>query len=54
MHVEREDHVAKFWLNPVRLVTSGGFRRAELRDIERIVDRHRSTLLEAWNGFFID
>lgn len=30
IHVEREDRIAKFWLNPVRLAKSGGFNRAEL------------------------
>jgi hypothetical protein len=52
VHVEREDNVAKFWIDPVRLVTSGGFRRAELREIERMVARNRLDFLEAWNGFF--
>jgi len=31
IHVERDGSVAKFWLDPVRLVASGGFNRAELR-----------------------
>ena len=52
VHVEREENVAKFWLNPVRLDRSGGFRRAELRDIQRIVEEHRSALLEAWHDYF--
>ncbi|MCH7760391.1 DUF4160 domain-containing protein [candidate division TA06 bacterium] len=34
IHVEREDKVAKFWLDPVRLQRSGGFNRAELVRIE--------------------
>jgi hypothetical protein len=51
-HVERDDDVAKFWLDPVRLARSGGFRPAELRDIARLVTEHRQTLLEAWNEFF--
>ena len=28
VHVEREASLAKFWLDPVRLAESGGFRRA--------------------------
>jgi hypothetical protein len=44
--------VAKFWVDPVRLVASGGFRRPELRDIERIVIDNERALLEAWHGFF--
>lgn len=36
VHVEREDKVAKFWLDPVRLARSGGFSRKELRKIETL------------------
>lgn len=52
VHVEREDNVAKFWLDPVRLERSGGFGRAELRDILRIVQEHQSALVEAWHAYF--
>ncbi len=52
IHVEREDKVAKFWLDPVRLERSGGFGRTELRHIQRIVDQHCVELQEAWNGYF--
>lgn len=27
--VERDDKIAKFWLDPIRLQSSGGFNRAE-------------------------
>src|SRR5579884_3897445 len=33
VHVERDDSVAKFWLDPVRLQRAVGFRAAELRQI---------------------
>ena len=26
VHVERDDRLARFWLNPVRLQSNGGFR----------------------------
>jgi hypothetical protein len=52
VHVERDANVAKFWIDPVQLDTSGGFRRSELRDIERILVQHGQALLEAWHGFF--
>jgi hypothetical protein len=52
IHVERDNNVAKFWIEPVQLVMSGGFRRVELRDIERLVGEYKETLLEAWRGFF--
>jgi|SoiMethySBSTD1v2_1073268.scaffolds.fasta_scaffold3684884_2 hypothetical protein len=52
VHVERDASVAKFWLDPVRLARSGGFGRAELRDIARLVNQHGRQLLETWNDYF--
>jgi hypothetical protein len=52
VHVEREDKIAKFWLDPVRLQRSGGFRRDEISRIEKIVRQHRQKLKEAWNEYF--
>ena len=54
VHAERDHRVAKFWLNPVRLARSGGFGRAEVRDIGRLVGEHKSELLEAWDDYFGD
>ena len=50
VHIEREDSVAKVWLDPVRLESNAGFRAAELRRIERIVSDNQIKLLEAWHG----
>ncbi len=52
IHVERDDALAKYWLDPVRLATSRGFRSTELRDIERLVGENAATLLEAWHEYF--
>ena len=52
VHVERDDHVAKFWLAPVRLQTIGGFGPAEIRRIAGIVEDHRREFVEAWNEYF--
>jgi len=46
VHVERDDNVAKFWLDPVRLDRSGGFRRPELARIAKIVKDHHSEIVE--------
>jgi hypothetical protein len=54
VHVERDVNVAKFWLDPVRLVGSGGFRSAEIGRIQRLVEGHREDLLRSWNEFFND
>ena len=52
VHVERDRNRAKFWLDPVRLQESGGFRRPEIRHIEGLVAEHQTLLLRAWNEFF--
>ena len=52
VHVERDDHVAKFWLKPVRLQRSGGFRQPELARVEEMVEKHRRKIIEAWNEYF--
>jgi hypothetical protein len=52
VHVEREGNIAKFWLEPVRLGDSRGFRSSELRQIERLVEQNRLRLLRAWDDFF--
>jgi hypothetical protein len=52
IHARREDMVAKFCLDPVALQRTGGFSRAELNTIARLVQEHRETLLERWHEFF--
>jgi Domain of unknown function (DUF4160) len=51
-HVERDEHIAKFWLDPVILQSSGGFRRSEINRIQKLVEENQETLLERWNEFF--
>ena len=52
IHVERDDKIAKFWLDPIRLQHSGGFARTEIGRIQKLVSEHQTALLEAWNGYF--
>ena len=52
VHVEREDKIAKFWLDPLRLQSSGGFSRTEIGRIQGLVREHREELVEAWNEYF--
>jgi hypothetical protein len=52
VHVEREEKSAKFWLNPVRIQSSGGFTRSEIMRIEKLVRQYDDELLEAWNEYF--
>jgi hypothetical protein len=52
VHVERDDCEAKFWLDPIRLERSRGFRRKEINRLRELVEEHREQLLESWNEFF--
>ena len=52
VHVEREDKIAKFWLEPVRLQRSGGFSRREIGRIQKLLSQRQTELLEAWNAYF--
>ena len=52
IHVEREDKIAKFWLDPIRLQRSGGFTRSDIGHIQQIIEKHHRKLLEAWNEYF--
>jgi len=52
VHVERDECEAKFWLQPVRLERSHGFRRQEIIRIRTLVTEHQQQLLESWNEFF--
>ena len=35
VHVARDNRIAKFWLDPVRIQRSGGLRRAEIRRVHK-------------------
>lgn len=52
IHVEHNDKIAKFWLDPVRLQRSGGFSRIEISRIHKLISEHHSKLLEAWDEYF--
>ncbi|TAJ97052.1 DUF4160 domain-containing protein [bacterium] len=52
IHVERDDNIAKFWLDPVRLQRSGGFDPAEIGRILKLIQENHSKLVEAWDAYF--
>jgi hypothetical protein len=52
IHVERDDNKGKFWLNPVRLQSSGGFSRKEINQIQRLVEENQADFLRRWNEYF--
>lgn len=52
VHIERGEKKAKFWLRPVRLENSGGFKPVEARRIQRLVEQRREALLRSWDAYF--
>lgn len=52
VHVDRDRLSAKFWIEPVQLARNLGFRAHDLREIQAIIEQHKSELLEAWHGHF--
>jgi hypothetical protein len=41
IHVEEGDRYAKFWLSPVAVAASRGFRSHELSELSRLVEDNR-------------
>jgi len=52
IHVECENKIAKFWLDPIRLHKSGGFNRIEINRIYKIIQGHQEKLMEEWDEYF--
>lgn len=52
IHITAAEREAKFWLEPMGLVWSEGFRSGELKEIEGLITLHLHLLLEAWHAFF--
>jgi hypothetical protein len=52
IHIERDDKIAKIWLDPVRLDNSGGFNRKEISEMLKTVQEHHQEFVEAWHDYF--
>ncbi|QYO62509.1 DUF4160 domain-containing protein [Leptolyngbya sp. 7M] len=52
IHVKHDRQIAKFWLDPIALAKNRGFKDHELNEIARLVEEHKSILLEAWHDYF--
>lgn len=52
IHVERDDAVAKFWLQPVALADNIGFSARELRELFKLTEENAALFLERWNEHF--
>lgn len=52
VHVSKDGHQAKFWLDPVHLAQDAGFSRPELNEIFDLVQEHQQELLKGWHEYF--
>lgn len=52
VHVERDVEPAKFWLKPVRLQRSRGFKGVELNRLRKLVEKYQEDFLGALNEYF--
>ena len=52
VHVQADNRLAKFWLQPVNLASSIGFNAKELNLLLVLVRENEALFLEAWNDFF--
>lgn len=52
IHVEQAERFAKFWLDPILLSKSRGFRSSELTELHHIIEDHVELLLEKWYEYF--
>jgi hypothetical protein len=49
IHVERDNDVAKFWME---LVSSFGFSAREISQLRKLVLENQLQLLQSWHGYF--
>jgi hypothetical protein len=52
IRVESRDATARYWLEPVELARSRGFRASELTRLRATIIEHRDESLEAWRAHF--
>ena len=52
IHVEQAERYAKFWLSPLTLAESRGFRSSELRALHNLIEKHRDSFIVAWDEHF--
>jgi hypothetical protein len=49
VHVQRENKVCKFWVEPTILVKNYGFTPKELNSIRKTTESNIDKILEAWD-----
>jgi hypothetical protein len=52
IHVESGDSYAKFWLEPLDLAKSVGYKDIELAEIRRMIQANIILLKASWDAYF--
>jgi len=53
LHIEQAERYAKFWIAPVQLAVSDGFRNSEIAELRKLVEENSNYLEEKWNEYII-
>ena len=48
VHIQKENRICKFWLNPVSLCKNNGFSPKELNEIRKVIQDYQILIMEAW------
>lgn len=52
VHVEKDEGLAKYWLDEVELVESYDFSSKELKEIQGIIEENQELLKLKWDEYF--
>lgn len=52
IHIQHGDALAKYWLAPVSLASSYGFKAQELKKLAKLVEQNKGLFQEKWDEFF--
>ncbi|MEW5797759.1 MAG: DUF4160 domain-containing protein [Bacteroidota bacterium] len=52
IHVENAERYAKFWLHPIQLAESEGFRSGEISELRKLVQENMTLFEEKWYEYF--
>lgn len=52
IHIEKDNALAKFWLNEVNLASNYGFTSAELNKLRKLVESNKELFKSKWDEYF--
>jgi len=52
VHVIKDEHEAKFSVDPVQLVENNGLKASELRLAESVIEENKEIIINRWNEYF--